>query len=284
MAHALMCVHAHPDDESITTGGVLAQSAERGVRTAVVTCTGGELGEIVGEGMDPDEVRPRLGEVRLAELSRALDVLGAGPPRLLGYRDSGMHGTAGNADERSFWLAGFDEAVGRLVTEIRDFRPDVLVTYDAFGQYGHPDHIQTHRVALAAGEASSVAALYPQAGPAWRVSKVYEATTPQRFVRTGHEELLRRGLASPFGEGPLPDPVRFGTPDDLVTATVDVVPQLPRKLAALRAHHSQLGPDSFFLNVPGDLAQAAFGHEWFVRARSDVPVPHRETDLFTGLA
>jgi LmbE family N-acetylglucosaminyl deacetylase len=237
----------------------------------------------VGEGMDADQVRPRLGEVRLAELTRALELLGAGTPRLLGYRDSGMRGTPGNGHERAFWRADFDRAVGQVVAHIRDVRPDVLVTYDGFGLYGHPDHVQAHRVALVAGEAADVAALYPEAGPAWRVRKVYEVTTPHTFVRMAHEELGRRGLASPFGAEALPDPPPFGMPDELVTTSVDVAAHLPRKLAALRAHRSQLGPDSFFLNVPGELAEAAFGTEWFVRVRSDVPVPAREDDLFAGL-
>src|SRR5690606_9199364 len=112
-APGLMCVHAHPDDECISTGGVLARAADEGFRTAVVTCTGGERGEVVGEGMDPAEVAPRLAEVRRAELTRALAVLGAGPPRWLGYVDSGMAGEESNSDPASFWSADFDEAVGR---------------------------------------------------------------------------------------------------------------------------------------------------------------------------
>lgn len=267
-----MCVHAHPDDEAISTGGVLARAAARGARTAVVTCTGGEMGEIVGEGMDPDEVRPRLGEVRRDELETALAILGAGPPRLLGYRDSGMAGTAGNGDGRSFWRADFDEAVGRLVAEIRAFRPDVLVTYDAFGLYGHPDHVQAHRVALVAAEACAVAALHPEAGPSWRIAKLYLATVPRSFARMVHAELTRRGLPSPFAQGP------FGSPDELVTTTVDVRPFVREKMAALRAHRSQIGPSSFFLNMAEDMAELAFGTEWFIRHRGQPA--DGEDDLF----
>jgi N-acetyl-1-D-myo-inositol-2-amino-2-deoxy-alpha-D-glucopyranoside deacetylase len=280
MRNGLLCVHAHPDDEAISTGGVLLRAADRGFDTAVVTCTAGERGEIAGEGLDPEEVRPRLGEVRRAELAAALAVLGAGEPRLLGYRDSGMLGDKGNADPRSFWQADFDEAVGRLVAQIRALRPAVLVTYDAFGLYGHPDHVQAHRVALVAAEAAAVPALHPAAGDPWRVTKVYQATVPRSFTRALHAALMARGLPSPFApEGGIP----VGSPDDLVTTVVDVRAVVERKLAALHAHRSQLGPDSLFLNVPDDLVEAAFGTEWFVRQRSDVAVPHTEDDLMTGL-
>lgn len=283
MTLGLLCVHAHPDDEAIATGGVLLRAAAEGLRTAVVTCTGGELGEIVGAGMDPGELRPRLAEVRRAELARALEVLGAGEPRLLGYRDSGMLGTAGNGDAGSFWRAPFDEAVGRLVAEIRAFRPDVVVTYDAFGNYGHPDHVQAHRVALVAAEACAVGALYQEAGEPWRVSKLYLSTLPRSVIAQANVELPRLGAASPFGEETDPGKLAFGTPDEDVTTVVDVVGLLERKWAALRAHTSQLGPDSFFLNMPSELVEFAFGREWFVRQRSRVAAPLPEDDLFAGL-
>jgi N-acetyl-1-D-myo-inositol-2-amino-2-deoxy-alpha-D-glucopyranoside deacetylase len=282
-AAGLMCVHAHPDDESIGTGGVLAKAHAEGRRTAVVTCTGGELGEIVGAGLDPEEVRPRLAAVRLEELTRALEILGAGAPRLLGYRDSGMVGTAGNDAPGSFWRADFDEAVGRLVGKIREFRPDVLVAYDAYGLYGHPDHVQAHRVALVAAEACAVPAMYPEQGPAWTIRKVYLSTIPKSFIALANRELAARGLPSPFGEDTDPDALLVGSPDELVTTQVDVGDYLDVKQRALRAHHSQLGQDSFFLNIPEELAAAAFGSEWFIRHRSLVTAPEQEDDLFAGL-
>jgi N-acetyl-1-D-myo-inositol-2-amino-2-deoxy-alpha-D-glucopyranoside deacetylase len=279
----LLCVHAHPDDETIATGGVLAQAAALGRPVAVVTCTGGELGEVFGEGLDPEEVGPRLPEVRLAELTRALDILGAGPPRLLGYRDSGMLGTPGNADPRSFWQAPFDEAVGRLVAHVRSLRPDVVVTYDAFGGYGHPDHIQSHRVTTVAVEAAAVPVLYPEAGPAWQVSKLYQSVIARGKIAQFVQLLAERGLPSPFDDLPAGEAPPIGVPDDLVTTVVDIRPWLAVKQAALRAHHSQLGPDSFFLNVPDDLSDGVFGEESFVRVRSLVRAPEREDDLFAGL-
>lgn len=281
---ALMCVHAHPDDEAISTGGVLLRAAAQGARTAVVTCTGGERGEIVGAGMDAAAIRPRLAEVRLQELRDALEVLGAGEPRMLGYADSGMVGEAGNADPTSFWRADFDEAVGRLVGQIREFRPDVLVTYDAFGLYGHPDHVQAHRVAMVAVEACAVGALYPDAGPPWRVRKVYLATIPKSAIAAANREMAERGLPSPFGEISDPDDLPLGSPDDVVNAVVDVGDQVGAKLRALKAHRSQLGEESFFLNVPDDMAGQVFGTEYFIRHRSAVCTPEVEDDLLAGLS
>jgi N-acetyl-1-D-myo-inositol-2-amino-2-deoxy-alpha-D-glucopyranoside deacetylase len=285
MTLGLMCVHAHPDDEAIGTGGVLLQAADRGLRTAVVTCTGGELGEIVGAGMDEDAVRPRLGEVRRQELSDALNLLGAGEPRLLGYRDSGMIGTAGNEDPNSFWRAPFDQAVGRVVAQIREFRPDVVITYDAFGVYGHPDHLQTHRVTLVAVEAAEVPLLYPDAGEPWRVRKLYLGTIPLSFVTRIGEELRTRGLPTPFSDPNNPDAEAppIGSPDEQISTAVDVRAVLDRKMAALRAHRSQLAPSSFFLNMPPEVTEMAFGTEFFLRQRSHVAVPQREDDLFAGL-
>jgi N-acetyl-1-D-myo-inositol-2-amino-2-deoxy-alpha-D-glucopyranoside deacetylase len=275
----LMCVHAHPDDECISTGGILRRAHEEGVRTAVVTCTGGERGEVVGPGMDPGEVAPRLAEVRAEELRSALDILGAGPPRWLGYTDSDMLGRPGNDDPTSFWQASFDEAVGRLVAQIREFRPDVLVTYDAFGIYGHPDHVQAHRVALVAAEAAGERSLHPEAGTPWRVRKVYLATIPVSGILELNRRMADAGRPSPFGDAERAEDLPFGTPDERVGAVVDVTAWLPAKMAALRAHHSQVGDESFFLNFPED----AFATEFYVRQRSDVPTPQVEDDLLTGL-
>lgn len=279
----LLCIHAHADDEAITTGGVLSQAADEGRAARVLTCTDGALGEIVGEGMDPAEIRPRLAEVRRAELAAALAHLGAGQPRFLGYRDSGMMGTDGNRDPRAFWQAPLDEAVGRAVAHIRSLRPQVVVTYDPFGGYGHPDHIQTHRVGLLAVEAAAMPLLYPEAGEAWRPAKVYYVAIPASVIAEANHQLARAGLPSPFGEETDPARVPVGIPDSRVTTVVDVRRWLPRKQDAMRAHASQIGAESFFLNFPEELANLVFGRESFVRLRSDVAVPDSEDDLFTGL-
>jgi N-acetyl-1-D-myo-inositol-2-amino-2-deoxy-alpha-D-glucopyranoside deacetylase len=284
MLAGLLAVHAHPDDEVIMSGGVLARAAAEGRPAAVVTCTGGERGEVAGEGFDAEATRPRLAEIRADELARALDILGVGPPRLLGYRDSGMAGDPGNDDPASFWRAPFDEAVGRLVAHIRERRPAVVVTYDAFGGYGHPDHIQAHRVAIVAVEAAAMPALYPEAGQPWSVAKLYYGTFPKTAVFAMSRMLEERGLPSPFGPVERPEDLPMGAAEEDITASVDVRPWLEQKLSALHAHATQLGPDSFFLNVPEDLEERVFGVEYFVRRWSTVAAPEREGDLFAGLA
>ena len=282
----LLALHAHPDDEVITTGGVLRRSVLAGHRVKVLTATDGARGEIVGEGMDPDEVRPRLVEVRQAELAAALAALGVTEHGWLGYVDSGMMGTDGNADPASFWQADTHDAIGRVVAHIREFRPSVFICYDPFGGYGHPDHIQVHRIGLLAVEAAAMAALYPDAGPAWRTPKVYYTSIPKSGIVAMNQAFLDRGLPSPFGEAVEPEDIPMGTDDALITTIVDVGEHIEAKQAALKAHHSQISPESFFLNVPDDMVAAFYGTEAFVRVRSDVPVPDDdvETDLFTGLA
>ncbi len=269
----LLCVHAHPDDEALFTGGVLARYAGEGVRASVVTCTGGERGRLVGPGTQ-----------RLDELRDSLGILGCEPPRLLGYLDSGTRGAPGNDDPASFWRAPFDQAVGRMVAHIRELRPDVVVTYDAYGVYGHPDHIQAHRVARAAVEAAEVAALYPEAGPAWRPRKLYETAIHKSAIAGLNLMLAARGIPSPFGDIIDPERLPFGTPDHRVGAVVDVRPWLDRKRAAIRVHVGGLGPDSLLMELAEQgLAERALGQEWFARVRADVETPAREDDLLTGL-
>lgn len=283
MAHelGLMCVHAHPDDEAIATGGTLLHYRTQGLRTAVVTCTGGERGEI--HNMDVEQTRPRLAEVRRDELAAALELLGAGLPRFLGYVDSGMMGTDGNADPASFWQAPLHEAIGRLVAQIRSFCPDVLVTYDAFGGYGHPDHLQTHRVGVLAAEACAVAALYPDAGQPWRIRKVYFSTLPKSGLLRLAKLMSDLGVENPFGEFSRLEDVPMGADDHELGAVLDVSRHLERKMEALHQHRSQLDPQSFFLTLPAELQAEAFGTEWFIRHRSDVSADGVEDDLFAGL-
>ena len=160
-ALTLMVVHAHPDDESISTGGVLARYADEGLRTVLVTCTGGEVGEIADPGLATPET---LVEVRRRELEQACEILRVGKLHLLGYRDSGMMGTLDNAHPASFHQASLDEATARLVALVRREQPQVLVTYDKNGFYGHPDHIKAHQITAAAYEAAGDPARWPEAG------------------------------------------------------------------------------------------------------------------------
>jgi N-acetyl-1-D-myo-inositol-2-amino-2-deoxy-alpha-D-glucopyranoside deacetylase len=275
----LMTVHAHPDDEAIGTGGILARYAAEGVRTVLVTCTRGEVGEIV----DPTVAQPEnLAEVRVAELKTATALLHVSALEFLGYRDSGMMGTPENDDPRSFYRADLDEATGRLVALVRCYRPQVLVTYDENGFYGHPDHIQANRVTVAAFQAAGDPTRYPELGlDPWAPSKLYYNAIP----RSRMLEFIRR-LADLEIEGPFDDEGEandFGTPDELIAATVDVRAYARVKREALAAHRSQVGPETFFLKLPLPIWDEAFGVEYFVRAASTVPAPTPEDDLFAGL-
>ena len=158
----LMPVHAHPDDETIGTGGTMARAVIEGRRVVLVTCTRGEMGEIVLPDLDTPENHHRLGELRAVELERAMAALGVTEWENLGYRDSDMMGRAGNRDARCFWQANIDEAIGRLVYLVRTFRPDVMTTYNDFGGYGHPDHIRTHLVAVGAFARAGDPGWYPE--------------------------------------------------------------------------------------------------------------------------
>ena len=159
-----MTVHAHPDDETIGTGGTMATSVRAGRRVVLVTCTRGEMGEIVVPDMDTPDNHRRLGEIRAGELERAMDALGVTEWENLGYRDSDMMGRTGNLDARCFWQANLDEAIGRLVFLVRTYQPDVMTTYNDFGGYGHPDHIRTHLVAVGAFARAGDPRLVPGAG------------------------------------------------------------------------------------------------------------------------
>src|SRR4051795_9110745 len=178
----LMTVHAHPDDETIGTGGTMAKAVADGRRVVLVTCTRGEMGEIVVADMDTPDNHRRLGELRAVELERAMQALGVTEWENLGYRDSDMMGRAGNRDARCFWQANLDEAIGRLVFLVRTYQPDVMTTYNDFGGYGHPDHIRTHDVAVRAFARAGDPAWYPEQlanGMApWAPSKLYETALP----------------------------------------------------------------------------------------------------------
>ena len=258
MTPVLLCVHPHPDDESIACGGVLARAAAEGVRTVVVTCTAGEEGENLAGielGAEP------LVEHRRRELAAAIAILGVHVHHQLGYRDSGMVGTAANGHPDSFHLADLDEAGARLAAIVRAERPDAVVSDDEHGTYGHPDHIKAHHVtvralALAADPDADVP------GDPWVVPRRYVHTFSRGRLVTAHRALIARGLASPFGDEDEPEP--FGADDALVTTRVDVSAHVATKIAAMRAHASQIGADSFFMNVPDDLVDAFLGLEEFI--------------------
>jgi N-acetyl-1-D-myo-inositol-2-amino-2-deoxy-alpha-D-glucopyranoside deacetylase len=278
----LLGVHAHADDETITMGGLLAQCADRGIATAVLCCTDGQLATIYGPDMPEESTRPRLGEIRRSELRAACAVLGVSEVHFLGYHDSGMAGAPSNDDPVSFWKADLDGAVAQVVALIRSFRPHVVVSYDANGGYGHPDHIQTHRATLLAIEAAYIPKMYPEAGEPWRVSKLYYTAFPARAARRAVDLAAQFGAPSPFGDT-APEDLEFVTRDELVTTQVQIREQMSRKLNALRAHRSQITDDFPFLAVPEELAREHFSEEYFQLAMSHVPVQTPETDVFAGL-
>ena len=276
----LMTVHAHPDDEAIGTGGILARYSDEGLQTVLVTCTGGEVGEIA----DPTLAAPEnLAEVRKRELLAACEILGVGRLHLLGYRDSGMAGTPDNDHPYSFNKANLDEATGKLVALVRRERPQVLVTYDENGFYGHPDHINANRITVAAFGAAADAARYPEAGPPWQPLKLYYTAIPRSGIATFGKLMREAGIEPPFEEAPEGVEPPFGTPDELVTTYVDVSAQLERKRRALLAHATQMGPETFFMKIPEPIFNVIFGLETFQLVKSLVPVPEQEDDLLAGL-
>jgi mycothiol conjugate amidase Mca len=274
----LVAVHAHPDDEAIPTGGILARYGAAGVRTVLITCTRGDVGEI----SDPALATPEnLADVRKAELAEAVRILGIKRAVQLGYRDSGMAGTADNDHPASFNRADFDEATSRVVRVFREERPDVVVTYDENGGYGHPDHIRAHQVAVAAFHAAGDATRFPEAGPPWTPKKLYFAVFPRSGMRQFATRLRESGIELPWSESDDDSPP-FGVDDERVTTVVDVAEFVDTKRDALAAHKTQMAPDGFFLRIPLPLYRELFSRETFQRVEGP-PTGGTETDLFAGV-
>lgn len=237
---SLLCIHAHPDDEALWTGGLLARCSELGGRTAVLTCTWAD------------------GTIRSEELAESLTLLGADTPRLLGYGDRAYVNSA--PDRPAFCDAPFDELVEQVVGHIRNFRPDTVVTYDPLGVYGHPDHVQAHRVALAAIGAAAYPQMYPNTGKPWRTKMLYFATMPLSTAQVLWPPVMKQS-AQP--DGPMP-----GVPDDIVDTTVDVEPWLDVKWRALCAHRSEMargGAMTMLAALPEETRRQVLRNEWFLR-------------------
>jgi N-acetyl-1-D-myo-inositol-2-amino-2-deoxy-alpha-D-glucopyranoside deacetylase len=277
----LLAVHAHADDETITMGGLLALCADRGIATCNICCTDGKLATIVDPSMPEETTRPRLAEIREQELLAATGILGVNEVHFLRYGDSGMAGEPSNDFPDAFWKASLHEAAGRIVEHIRRFKPHVVVTYDANGAYGHPDHIQAHRATLLAVEAAH-SAVYPDKGEPWRVQKLYYTAFPVSAMRRAVEMAKNAGMEPPFGVEN-PDDLPFLTPDEWVTTTIDCRTVVGRKRDALRAHRSQIAPDWPMLAIPEEMA-GEFADEYFqlVISRRSPTLP--ETDVFAGVA
>lgn len=283
----LLFVHAHPDDETLTTGGSIAHYVSRGAEVRVVTCTLGEEGEVIGDlyaGLAVDRA-DQLGGYRIGELAHALTALGVGAPHFLGgpgrWRDSGMTGTPARRHQR-FVDADMREAVGELVAIIRDFRPHIVVTYDPDGGYGHPDHIHTHRVTT---EAVAASARDDHPGRPWRVPKFYWTVVATSVVASGLESMAdvpqdwtRIGI----------DDVPFGYADDKIDAVVDASDSLAAKVAALRAHATQVtvAPNGRSFALSNNIAMPILAHEHYILVSGtagDRDELGWENDLLAGL-
>jgi mycothiol S-conjugate amidase len=280
----LLAVHAHPDDESSKGAGTMARYADEGVRTVIVTCTGGEAGEILNPAMDRPGVLERMPELRRQELAKALEILRVGAHYWLGYRDSGMPDTEPNRHPDAFVNADLDEATGRLVRILREERPQVVLTYDETGGYPHPDHIRTHQVGVAAFEAAGDPDRFPDAGPPFQPLKLYyHATFTRRRVEAIHAAALARGIETPFAEWLERWDREEAAPAPAVTTQIDVRGWLGQRRDALIAHATQIDPNSFWFAVPDEIVAEVYPWEDYVLVRSLVPAPERETDLFAGV-
>jgi N-acetyl-1-D-myo-inositol-2-amino-2-deoxy-alpha-D-glucopyranoside deacetylase len=279
-----MFVHAHPDDESISTGATMAYYAAAGAHVTLVTCTLGEEGEIhVPEltqlaAAEADQ----LGGYRLTELAAACAALGVADHRFLGgagrYRDSGMMGTPANRHPRAFWQADLDTAAGLLLEIMREVRPQVLVSDDENGFYGHPDHIQSHRVAMRAAELATAEGFGP--------TKIYWSATPRSVLEQGFKAFADSDF-NPFAGVEQVDDLPFGTPDEKIAARIDAHDLADRKLAALRAHATQIPATSWLFTMAANFGQEFMGVEHYtLAAGSKGPGDGRhawEADLFAGL-
>ncbi len=266
----ILLVHAHPDDEASSTGGIIARYAEAGVRIVLVTCTEGELGDSP-DGLAPDHDDHDTAAVvahRAAELDASCRILGVSRLVRLGYHDSGMMGWPQNDAAGSFWQTPVPVAAARLAALIDEERPQVVITYDENGFYGHPDHIQANRITLAALELA-------EASP-----RLYYATIPLSAFARMAEIVRAAGVEVP--EDLDEERPEIGTPDDQIGAVIDVSAYSDKKRAALAAHASQT-ESSFFLQLPESLFADIFGSEWFVRVADPHASNGVETDLLDGV-
>jgi LmbE family N-acetylglucosaminyl deacetylase len=298
----LMLVHAHPDDELFGTGGTLRRYADEGVETILVCATRGEEGEIHDPDLDPVEAKPRLGEIRTGELRCAAAALRIGVVEFLGYRDSGMVGTPENANPACFHQADLAEATARLVRLVRRYRPHVMVSYNDFGGYGHPDHIKAHQVAQQAFDRAADPAYDPSPDLApWQPRKLYETAMLKDMVRSWrersreeHEQRAanRAAESSEGNEGPAEEPFNPAFYDEMeqhaldrdqVTTSYDVSRYRPDLLTAMRCHRTQFAPDSDMFKEPPEDVPDWMRLEHFRLVQSRILSNGHEDDLFAGL-
>ena len=275
---SFLAIFAHPDDEAFGTGGLLALTASRGHKTALVTATRGEVGEI----SDPALANPEnLGQVREQELREAADVLGVSELVILDYRDSGMVGTEDNEHLNALAQADADEVIGQLVGIIRRLKPDVVVTFDENGGYGHPDHIAIHKHTVVAYHAAGDSSRFVDRGDPWNPKRLYYAVFPKSTFARMRSMLVENGKDTSdldrFEEGD------FGWPDDEIHGVLDVSEVVDTKWEALNKHKTQFGPDNLFNRIPVESAKTLIAQEYLVQAAPKPPVDVAYSDVFEGL-
>ncbi|SDF29656.1 N-acetyl-1-D-myo-inositol-2-amino-2-deoxy-alpha-D-glucopyranoside deacetylase [Blastococcus fimeti] len=289
----VLFVHAHPDDETINNGATMARYVAEGAAVTLLTCTLGEEGEILVPALAQlaADQADQLGGYRIGELRDAMAALGVTDSRFLGgagrYRDSGMMGTPANEHPRAFWNADLDEATAHAVAVVRETKPQVVVTYDENGGYGHPDHIQAHRVAMRAVDAAADPGYRPDLGPAWEVAKVYWNAMPRSVVQQGIEAMAAAGDETFFEGVTSADDLPFVVPDDVITAEVDGGAFALHKDAAMRAHPTQILVDGPFFALSNNIGLELAAIEYYRLVRGERGPgggQHGwEDDLFAGL-
>lgn len=280
----LLLVHAHPDDETINNGITMAKYAAEGVQVTLITCTRGEEGEVLVESLASlaSNKEDKLGKHREIELASAMKLLGILDFRFLGsptksWRDSGMMGTAQNDRKDVFWQADLDEAAQELVKVILEIKPQVLITYDEIGGYGHPDHIKAHQVAMRAAEIAEI--------QGWKISKIYWNTMPKSVIQSGIDKMKEIG-SSFFGAESVDD-LPFAKPDELVTSVIKAPEYVLQKLEAMKAHETQISVDGPFFALSNNLGMSVWADEYYTLVKGQKAEPFdgdgREVDLFAGL-
>jgi len=292
MSARLLLVHAHPDDETIGSGATMAKYVAEGAHVTLVTCTLGDEGEILLPGLAhlAASQTDGLANHRYEELGLAMVALGVTDWRILGgrgaYRDSGMMGTEPNKRPDTFWQADLLEAAKHLVAIIREVKPQVLVTYDDFGGYGHPDHIKAHQVAMYAMTLAQAASFAPELGDPWEVSKVYWTAFPLSVIRAGVEMLKSMGDQTDFTAQDVED-MDFGCPDEYITTSIQANEYAEQKVAAMRAHATQINTEEGFFALSNNFGAQVMGTEYFrlVKGQAAGPFDEQgwETDIFAGV-
>jgi len=280
----MLLVHAHPDDETINNGATMAYYIDRGAEVTLVTCTRGEEGEILVPELAhlASSQEDRLGEHREIELANAMKILGVKDHRFLGFpthrwRDSGMMGSEPNNRKDVFWNANLDEAAATLLPIIEEIKPHVLITYDEIGGYGHPDHIQAHRVAMRAAEISRE--------KNWVIPKIYWNTIPKSVIEAGIEAM--KGTGNQFFGVDKAEDFPFAQPDELVTTVINADEYAARKMDAMRAHPTQISVDGPFFALSDNLGFKVWGKEFYRLVYGETAGQRdengREVDLFAGI-